>query len=513
MTALGRVLAATTVVPFTPATYDEVIYRRSGAGEVSVTADTAMTVSAVYACIRVISEDIASVPLQVFERRGESKSVSDNHPLYDLLHDQPNDIQTAMEFREMLTAFAMLRGFGIAEKVAGPRGFVDQLKPLHPDLIRRETTSTGRLRYQYRDPMRNYDERPLLPEDVFIVKGPFGQSILQYARRTIGLALRMYEHADTAFGRAARPTGALTHPKSLTDTARKNLRLALDEFATGGELSGKPLLLEEGMEWQQLGLSMKDAEFLDTFKWSVPEIARFFRVPLHKIQDLTRSTNNNIEQQSVEYVTDAVRPWAERWEGSIRRDLIIAPRRFFAEHNLEGLLRGDIETRYAAYAVARQWGWLSVNDIRAKENLNPIEGGDDYLVPLNMTSSDGTTLAFAQPPSVQALGYLRTLVRDAAARVVRKEQAALARLEKQTGGTGDDWREGVREFYAEHERFVASVLRIPDEAAERYCNLRADAVLDNIIDQESDQSDTIGRLTDVALARAEVLRLPAEAAA
>jgi len=508
---LARPTAATTVVPFTPATYDEIIARRSGTATPAVTYDSAMTIAAVYACVRVISEDVSTVPLQVFERLADGgKRQVTNHPLYELLHDQPNRYQTAIEFREMLTAFAILRGRGIAEKVFRSDGFLEQLKPLHPDLVRSEITESGAVRYRYRDPLQGWKERTLLPEDLLIVRGPFGRSVLDYARDTFALALAMRQHGDRAFSRGARPTGALTHPKTLTDKARGNLRVALNEFASGGENEGRPLLLEEGMTWQQLSISNEDAQFVEVMQLTVPEVARFFRVSLHKIQELTRATFSNIEQQSIEHATDTVRPWCDRWEASIRRDLIVAVARFFAEHNLEGLLRGDITARYQAYAIGRQWGWLSVNDIRAKENLNPIgPEGDDYLVPLNMTSADGKALSFAGPTSGQVAAHLRTMVRDAAARIVRKEASAVAKLEAKTGGTGEEWREGLRDFYADHARFVASVLRLSDVEAERYCAERQAAVLEAV---PIDETEATAALTDLGLERMGSLSEPSPTA-
>ncbi len=492
MTALGRVLASTTVVPFTPATYDQVF--GSLPSGIAVTPETSLAIPAVYACTAVISEDIASVPLQVFARRGDGKELAPDHPIYELLHDQPNCYQSALEFREMVTAFALLRGKGIAEIVPGRRGPVDQLKPLYPDLIRSEVTGSGQLRYRYQDPIEKR-ERVLLAEDVFVVSGRFGRSVLAYARDTFGLALSMQRHAEKTYTRAARPAGGLRHPGKLSPIARQNLKEAIDSYAAGGDNEGRPMLLEEGMEWQSIALTMKDAEFLATFQWSVPQVARFFRVALHKIQDLTKSSFSNIEQQSIEHVTDTIRPWAERWEQAIRRDLITSLN-FYAEHNLEGLLRGDVETRYAAYAVGRQWGWLSTNDIRRRENMNPIEGGDeDYLTPLNMTTQDGRLLAFAQPPK-PALDYLRAMVRDAAARVVRKETAHLAKLGQQHPRGSDQWFAGLPTIAAEQADFAARLLRLPEEAATRYAVGRRDAVAAGL---DFDETQMIAELTDFAL--------------
>lgn len=499
---LARMMAATTV-SFTPATYD-LAYPSAYSGQVDITPDTAMTIATVYACVRAISEDIASVPLQIYARSADGgKSVATNHPLYELLHDQPNDYQTAMEFREMMTAFAMLRKRGIAEIITGPRGFVDQLKPLHPDLVTTEVAD-GQLRYVYADPIKKR-ERRLLPDEVLVIRGPFGRSVADFARETFALSLTMRGAAGRTYGRGVRTQGALTHPKTLTDKARENLRLAIDKYAAGGENEGRPLLLEEGMEWKSIQMSMKDAEFVAVYGATDAAAIKFFRVPPHKVGDLAHATFSNIEQQSIEYVTDTIRPWAERWEGVIRRDLIIAPQTYFAEHNLEGLLRGDIATRYAAYAVGRQWGWLATNDIRRKENLNPIpDGDDDYLVPLNMTTHDGM-FQFAPPAKQAAIAaQLRVMVRDAAGRAVRKELAAVAKLAEKTGGQDPEWGEGVRAFYAEHARFLASLHILTDEQADEYCAARCDAVLAQRV---ADEVDEIGVLTNMALAGAETLRL------
>ena len=505
---ITRLMAATTVT-FTPATYDSVYPVPYGAQVTEITPETALTIATVYACVRAISEDIASVPLQIFSRTGEGKAVAPNHPLYELLHDQPNEYQTAMEFREMMTAFAMLRKRGIAELIQGPRGFVDQIKPLHPDLVRSEVADQ-RLRYVYQDPILNR-ERVLLPDEVMILRGPFGRSVLDFARNTLSLIDVMRGAAGRTYGRGVRTQGALTHPKTLSDTARAHLREALNAYGAGGENEGRPLLLEEGMEWTTIQMSMKEAEYVAISGATAGDARKFFRVPAHKVGDLERATFSNIETQSIEYVTDTIRPWAERWEGVIRRDLIIATDRFFAEHNLEGLLRGDIATRYAAYAIGRQWGWLSTNDIRTRENLNRVAGGDnDYLVPLNMTTDKGL-LAFAPPAKVQAIAsQLRVMLRDAAGRAVRKEQAAIAKLAEKTGGDGPEWEAGVRAFYAEHARFLSSLHIVSDEQADRYCQARLDSALARRV---FDETDDIGDLTTLALDGAEQLRLPAETAA
>lgn len=503
---LTKMMAATTV-PFTPASYDAAFPQRIGA--VEVTGETSMTIPTVYACVTVISETIAAVPFQMFETLNDGgKRLARNHPLYDVLQSAPNEYQTALEFREMMTAFALLRGRGIAEKMPGRRGIVDQLKPLHPDLVWAEVTREGELRYIYQDPIRG--RRVLLPDEVFVLRGKLGRSVIDYARVTFAAMLAMTNHQAEMYRRGVRFPGALSYPRKLDPDQRTNLRAAIDEYAQGGPRAGRPLLLEDGMTWTTIGMTNDDAQFVESANLNVSDVCRFFRVPPHKVAHMIDATFSNIEKQAIEFVTDTMAPWAERWEQSVKRDLIVASDRYFAEHNLDALSRGDIKTRYEAYATGRQWGWLATNDIRRRENMNPIPGGDnDYLTPLNMTRGDGTLLAFAPPKQLAALnGQLRTMVRDAAARAVRKETAALAKLAERTGGGGDDWTAGVTAFYDEHARFVASLLHLPDEEAERYCRDRKAAALDGTAREE--EHEAIASLTTLALEQSEALLPPPE---
>ena len=345
-TALGRVAAAGTVTyPFKLTdqwAVDEISGTRSAAG-VAVNADAAMRISAVYAAVSIIAETTGSLPLHMYESLGDAgKRPVPDHALEEKLHYQPNDYQTAVEFREMMTAFALLRGAGIAERrrIRGGRDF--DLVPLHPDALTRERTARG-WRYRYYDD-RTRQSRVLMPEDLFIVRGRFGKSVIDFARDSLGLARQMDIYAGNLFARGARPSGVLTHQKLLSPKARRNLRLALNEYAAGGDNEGRPMLLEEGMEWQAIGMKNSDMEFLESRKFSIAEIARWFRVPPHKLQDLDRATNNNIELQSLEFVVDTMVPWCVRWEQSIRRDLI-GDVRFFAKHTLAGLMRGDTKSQ------------------------------------------------------------------------------------------------------------------------------------------------------------------------
>lgn len=507
-----------TVIPFTSDNTDPFFNRPGGPGALGfVSPDRAMAIPAVYACTAVISDDISKVPLQMFERLEQGKNLVTNHPLYELLHDQPNEYQTALEFRMMMTAFALNRDVGgVAEIRPGPRGPVDQLWPLHPDLVTRETARVGKgavVRYRYQDPVLG--ERILASDEVFVLRGRFGRSVLGYARESFALQLAMQQAATQVWTRGPRHTGVISRPKEApmwSDKARTNFREAVDQYMGEGERAGRPMLLEDGMTWSSAGMSMQDAEFVLTLQHGVADTCRFYRVPQHKIQELLRSTNNNIEQQSIDYVTDSLVFWAVNWEQVIRRDLILNKARFFAEHNLDGLLRGDAKTRSEAYSLAIMWGWMTRAEVRQRENLNPIPGLEEPLVPGNMiVGADGvprTLPAGASLPSSPAVvSYLRVLVRDAASRVVRKETAMLAKLAERTGGTGDDWRTGVRALYVEHAEFVARLLRVPDEAAERYCAGRAERFIESgPIGLDEFDTPTVESLTAGTLDRVGVVR-------
>lgn len=437
----------------------------------------AMSVPAVYACTALIAEDIGKSPMGMFEDLGDQgHRPAPSHPLHDLLHDQPNELQTALEFREMMTAFAILRGMGVAEVHDGRRGPVDSLEPLHPDLIRQER-SRSTYRLVYRDPRNNFEERVLLPDEVLIVRGRLGRSVIDFGRSLILTALRRQAFDNLLFARGAKHQGVLSTPKLLGDKTRIALRQALDEYAIDGPRAGRPLLLEEGLSWQQVSITPKDLELLGLVKFTDEQIAgRLFRVPPHKIGALERSTNNNIEQQSVDYVTDTLLGWVVRWEQSVRRDLIIASGRFFAKLNLDAMMRGDPETRAKAYSLAIQWGWMTRNEVRRKEDYSPLPGLDDPLTPLNMTQGPDGQVAVSYAPlraigagaRTAVAGQLRLLASDAAARVVRREMAAVTKAAERHASDPAGWRADVEAFYAEHAAHVAGALHVPPHRAIRY---------------------------------------------
>lgn len=379
---------------------------------VTVTAESAMRVSAVFACVKVISEDIASLPLHLYKATGDrNKDKATEHPIYEILHSRPNEWQTAMEFREMMQSHLLLRGNAYAIK-SMVRGRLDELLPLHPDRVRIRIQTDG-------SPV--YDVYPLSPGstdafslsgglprtyhrgDILHIKGLssngyLGRSVLADARDAVGLAATQEGYASEAYRDGGLSRVALEHPASLSADASRRLRDSWVEVYGGAGRYSKPAVLEEGMKATKIGLTAQELQWLDGREFQIEDIARFFRVAPHKIGHLKRATNNNIEQLTLDHVTSTLRPWAVRWEQALERDLLKPADGYFVRHAFDGLLRGDPEKRHKAYATGRNWGYLSANDVRELEDMNPIEGGDSYLVPENMRDSKEPSRSSTEKP-------------------------------------------------------------------------------------------------------------------
>ena len=364
------------------------------ASGIHVTPETALQTSAVFACILVLAESVASLPLAVFRRLdARSKEKAPEHPLYERLHNQPNPEMTSFEFRETLMGHLGGWGNAYADIQIDGRGRVAALWPLLPNKIERIARENGELIYHYRVPDSAGGEvRKLCGELVFHLRGLgsngiVGYSPIQLHRQAIGLAQAAETFGAALFKNGARPAVVLEHPGELGIEAQGRLRESWEAMHMGLENAHRMAILEEGMKLHEIGIPPDDAQFLQTRKFQVNEIARIYRIPPHLIGDLEHATFSNIEHQAIEFVVHTLRPWLVKWEQAIWSKLLLPRERseFFAEFNVDGLLRGDIASRYTAYSTGRNGGWLSRNDIREKENMNPIPGGDDYLTPLNMT--------------------------------------------------------------------------------------------------------------------------------
>lgn len=456
--------------------------RSSGTGVV-VTPSSAMQCGAVYSCVRILAETVGSLPLITYRRlEDEGKERDPDHHLYPILHDAANPEQTAMEFRELLQGHLALRGNGYAEIVRNGRGQVAALWPLNPDQVRVERAADLGLVYVVTLPRGQRtqdggDEVRLPAARVLHLRGLSsdgvqGLSPIALARETIGLTLAVEEYGARFFGQGASPSGVLKHPAKLHPETHAKLRDEWEEMHSGLSQAHRVAILEEGMEWQQLGLQNDHAQFLQTRKFQLSEIARLFRIPPHMIGDLEKATFSNIEQQSIEFIVHTIRPWAVRWEQALMLKLLTPAERLthFVEHVIDGLLRGDVKSRYDAYAVGRQWGWLSADDVRGLENMNPLPNGQGqiYMVPLNMQPADMPMPPGPAPAKRAEEARLRLLLQDAATRSVRRETRAIRDAAVTFAGDVDGWRRWVDQFYGRYAAYISEVFHVSAEAARGY---------------------------------------------
>ena len=365
---------------------------------VPIDEDSALKISAVYACVKVISETIASLPLKLLkEEENGDYSKAKQHPLYDLLTECPNDEMSAFTFREMMMTNLLLWGNAYALIRRNRQGDIVELYPLKAKNMNVSRDSTRALKYEYTSEdesqakTKTYTARQVLHIPAFSFDGVKGVSPITYAREAMGLALATEEFGARWFGNGARPSGILQHPGTLKNPEK--LRESWNKVYQGVSNSHKIAVLEEGMTYHNIGMSPEDSQFLQTRSFQLNEICRIFRVPPHLVGDLSRSTFSNIEHQGIEFITHTIRPWLTRWEQAIKRSLLTDEERtiYFPKFKVDALMRGDFNSRMAGYATARQNGWMSANEIRALEDMNRIpaeQGGDLYLMNGNMMTAD-----------------------------------------------------------------------------------------------------------------------------
>ncbi len=361
---------------------------------------TAMQTTAVYACVRILAEAVASLPLHVYEYQDDGgKKLVYDHPLYYLLHDEPNPEMTSFVFRETLMSHLLIWGNAYAQIIRDGAGRVLGLYPLLPDKMEVQRDDKGNIYYVY---SRNSDENPMFKEygniklkaeDVLHIPGLgfdglIGYSPIAMAKNAVGMTLACEEYGASFFANGANPGGVLEHPGVLKDPSK--VRESWNSVYRGVSNAHKIAVLEEGMKYQQIGIPPEEAQFLETRKFQINEIARLYRIPPHMVGDLDKSSFSNIEQQSLEFVKYTLDPWVIRWEQSLQRSLLLPGEKgkYFIKLNVDGLLRGDYQSRMNGYAVGRQNGWFSANDIREMEDMNPIpdeEGGNLYLINGAMT--------------------------------------------------------------------------------------------------------------------------------
>jgi HK97 family phage portal protein len=461
---------------------------RSSSG-ITVTPESAMQLATVYACVRVLSESLANMPLLLYQRVGDRKIRASGNPLFELLRSRPNNWQTAQEFWEMCVGHVCLRGNFYAHILPGTRGAVDQLIPMHPDRMQKvELLPNYTLRYTYLND-RGQPE-VYLQDELFHVRGLssdgfVGMSAISAAKNAIGLAISTENHGSTLFKNGARPGVVFERTANITQDAADKFKMSWDSMHAGSENAHRTAVLPLGLKPVELGLNNDDAQFLDTRKYQRSEICGVFRVPPHKIADLDRATFSNIEEQNIAFVQETLMPWARRIEQAVNRDLVTEQDTYFAEFLFEGLLRGNASSRSAFYTSLWNMGVLTVNEIRAMENMNPIgEEGDKRFVQLNMTTLEKAgedpveQPALPSEPSEPAEDSVEDEAEDdaeesqdmsaavepawavyyeALGKFTRWEVDAVNRL----AAKGGQFLAGVEKFYAEHSQRVAKGMYQP----------------------------------------------------
>ena len=380
----------------------------SSASGKSVNERSAMQITAVYSCVRILSEAVASLPLHLYKYTDTGTEKATEHLLYFLLHDEPNPEMTSFVFRETLMTHLLLWGNAYAQIIRNGKGEVLALYPLMPDRMNVDRDEHGNIVYEYMvsqedAPINKASTVKLSPSEVLHIPGLgfdglIGYSPIAMAKNAIGLAIATEEYGSKFFANGATPSGILEYPGTVKEPER--VRESWNK-GFGGENNHKVAILEEGMKYTPISISPNEAQFLETRKFQIDEIARIFRVPPHMVGDLERSTFSNIENMSLEFVKYTLAPWVTRWEQSLSRCVFNddEKRQLFFKFNVDGLLRGDYQSRMNGYAIARQNGWMSANDIRNLEQQDQIpdeEGGNLYLINGNMLPLKQAGAAYEQ---------------------------------------------------------------------------------------------------------------------
>lgn len=416
---------------------------------------TSLTISSLYACIRNVSEDVGKMPIKLYRKDGDSRFEVTGNSVARLLQFQSNPEMDAMSFRETLNAHAMGWGNAYAEIQRDLTGTPVALWPLRPDRVKvlRERESH---RIFYRVTTADGRVSDIFAKDIFHLHGMgfdgvIGYNIVQLASQTIGGALAMDKFAGSYFANGMHQSGNIKHPQTLSEDAQKRLKKQLDADFNGASQAHQTLILEEGMEFIPNKIDPKASQMIETRRFSVTEFCRWMRIPPHKVADLTKSSFNNIEEQNIDYVQDGITGWCKRWELEIWMKLLSPVQQadgLFFEHNVEGLLRGNIKGRSEAYKIFWDRGILSINEIRAKENLNPTSGGDTHFVPMNF-------IPLADAGNHQQLNSAASAISQ---RIADREIKELDKRVKHAAADIGKFRAWLDEFYTKHDAFIAQAI-------------------------------------------------------
>jgi len=467
-----------------------------------VSPDAALTVSAVFAAVRLLSDVVAQLPLQVYRKLADSggKERAEDHPLYDLLHSTPNEYMDSFTWRSIMMRSILLRGAAYNFIVPGPRGFVDQIIPISADRVVKTTQlESGRLVFSIKESGSSGRTRVYTQDEVWRLcgiteDGITCRSVLSYARDSVGLARATESYGARLFSQGAMHGGALSVPGVLNDEAADRMARSFQKATSGSGNWHRPVVLEQGAKFEPTTMTAEDSQFMVSRKFSVTDIARWFGVPPHMIGDLERSTNNNIEQQSLEFVTYDLTPWLARWEQSIKSNLILERDRqsYFAEFNVDALLRGDSESRANFFSKMFAVGAYSTNDIRRIDSKNIVEGGDQRFVPSNMMPLNRVEPIAVDPivldegdegeadedqEAVTAIHRANDIVMKSAEQILRKEASAASREAVKCASSPDQFAQWATAFYEKHVEMVMERMCMDSRAATAYCESHRDELM------------------------------------
>lgn len=444
---------------------------------VSLTESSSLRVVAVYACVNLLSSTVAALPLIVYRRLGKGKERASDLGLYRLLHDEPNPEQTSYIWRQDFMAHVLLWGHGYSEIETNGSGDPIAFWPLPPWRVTPARTPNKDIFYKVSLPDGGTKNVPSFA--MLHIQALMGLSPIRQAMEAVGLAQAAQEFGARLFGQGANMGGIVEHPGHLTAEGHDNLEKSLNDNYAGLGKAHRIMLLEEGMKWAKVGIAPEEAQFLETRKFQRGEIASLFRIPPHMIGDLDKATFSNIEHQGIEYVVHTLRPWLVAWEQELKRKAVRQLEDIFAEHLVDGLLRGDTISRYQSYQIARQNGWLNADDIRELENMNPLPDGQGevYVVPLNMQPVGWLTgepaqvnltgdeskraLTMETRRGVTVIRYrmarsYRRVFENAAERIIDEETKKIKRAVNQTlkQRSADEFKNWLADYYRDFKQFI-----------------------------------------------------------
>ncbi len=498
MSILTKIRASTNEDPVMPGPaddwwYDNFIGSLSSSG-IRLSPETAFRSAAVYGGVKVLAESLSSLPLHLYSRRpnAQGKDREPDHPLYDILRWEPNTQQTALEFWRLMIAVSILWGSAHAYIQPGRRGFADQLVPLPPNLTTPRIINGERV-IETELPDMPQQKVYLLPDEVFTISSlsldvVTGLGIPEVARDAIGLAVAMEQYGAAFFRQGTQVGGVLSVEGELSEAAQKRMAKSWQQAHSGLASAHSVAVLEEGAKYSPTAVTGRDAQLVEQLKFQIEQVARFLRIPPHKIGIMEHATFGNIEEQGLEFITDSLGPIAVNIEQRIRKQLIIAKDRFFAEFLFDSLMRGRAIDRAGIYQIYLQNRVMTPNEVRLKENMNPIDREDmnEPLTPVNLgffegggqegeeddddaQAALGVSASTNQPTPQLISPVVQGVVEQSAKRLVVREVVALRNAAKRTASDLSAFRQEATDFYHQHAGLLVENLLMSEDAAEAWC--------------------------------------------